>query len=126
MEFIPDTPDCLEEAWSAGIRLQLLTQVAHVHGDGTGIARIVVLPDVGEYLLAREDLAGMPGQVPEQIELFRGQVQWVLAKPYRATRRIDAQGAEGQARVSRRGLSPAKDRLDPCHQFRGAEGLANV
>src|SRR4029079_14243428 len=67
---VADPPDRLEQPGLRRVGLELLAQPAYVDGDVARFERGRVAPDALHQLVAREDLIGVRGKEPEQVELL--------------------------------------------------------
>ena len=113
---------------SDGIVAELGAEAADVDGDGAGVVEEGVVPDGFHQLVARVDLAGMGGEVGEQVELALGQRELLAVEE---TRRIAGSIRSGPTLDRRRRLlgrrrDPAQHRVDPGDQFGRREGLDDV
>src|SRR5437763_986430 len=84
-------------------RPQLLAQPPDANLDDVRARIEVVPPDIGEQLLTTADLAVMPREMPEQLELAVGQVGHVTADPCGAPCEVELErpGAENELLVFR-------------------------
>src|SRR2546425_13333375 len=69
-ETIPYTTNSLNETRVRRVLLELLAQPAHVHIDSTGVADIIIAPDVLEQLIASQHGSTVAYEVGQQIKLF--------------------------------------------------------
>src|ERR1700712_2107245 len=69
---VADAPDGTDQPGRAA---QLRADLGHVHVDGPGAGVRRVPPDAGQQLLPGEHPAGPAEQVPQQVELGRGEGQ---------------------------------------------------
>ncbi len=74
------------------------------------------LPDVGQELLAAEDLVGVGRQEREKIELASGQRHQPLPDPHRAGGEVDVEHAVAQVPFRRGGRAP-EDRVGAGHEL---------
>src|SRR5205085_3493101 len=72
LEAVAHAPHRLQVGGVTGVGLELLAEAADVHGDRGAVGDLET-PDVVEELLAGEDLARVPGEERQQVELERGQ-----------------------------------------------------
>src|SRR5579859_2543511 len=72
-----------------GVFLDLGPEPLHVHVDQPGVRRVPVAPDLLKEHLAGEDLARLPGQRHQQVELQRGEVDRRAVPLDRVARHVD-------------------------------------
>ena len=127
---VADAPDRLDEARLGGVVAELGAQAADVDGDGAGVVEEGEVPDRLHQLVAREDLAGVSGEVGEQVELALGQRDLLAVEGDRPHRGLDPQRPDLDRRrrllrpCGRR--DPAQHRVDAGDQLGGREGLDHV
>ena len=104
-ELVPHPMHGDEVARVRRLVLDLLAQLGHVHVDGAGERDRVVAPDRVEQLLAGDHLAPVLGEVLEQPELARRQVDRPVALGGLVALEVDGDVAEREA-----ARTPAWDR----------------
>src|SRR5262249_40169854 len=124
IEAVADAPDRVQVERPARIGFDLLAQPPHVDGHRARVDCPLVAPDAGHQLVPGEDVAGMRGEEPEQLELLRGElkggpgtaglaagaVELDLAEGDRLAGRRDAVAA-AEHRAHARGKLPRRERL---------------
>src|ERR687884_1395850 len=91
VELIPDAPHRLQQFRLGGVIFDLLAQQADVHVHHALIAEEVVAPDALQQLRPAVDDAGSAGQLAQQVEFQRREVDGCPALADPAARQVDAQ-----------------------------------
>ena len=109
-----------------GSRLaELPAQPADVHVQRLGGPEPVLVPDARDQVLAGDDLAGVPDQLGEQVELLARERELVAVQEGPARAQLDPERADHDVR--RRGrLHAAQDGPHPRDHLRPAERLDHV
>ena len=111
----------------AGSGLHLRPEAPDRHVDQPRVAQEVVAPDALEEDLAREDLAGPPRQLHEQVELGPRERDLAAVAGDRPGRHVDGERAKPEAsRVGGPAASAAKRRPDARNELGQLERLADV
>src|SRR5438128_261512 len=72
---------------------ELAAQLPHVDVDGAGVAGERIAPDALEQLVAREHESAVVEQLPEEVELLRGELDLLVADTHLATTGVDREVA---------------------------------
>src|SRR6185295_19206130 len=97
--------------------------------EGLGRAEPVDVPDLVYEPLATDDLAGLPHQQRQEVELLARQLERLAVQRHGPRRRIELDVADllGLRRGRRRGgARAAQDRADPGDELARAERLDDV
>src|SRR5450756_2553853 len=129
LEAVADPPYRLDETWLVRVVGKLLAEVPDVNVDGSGVPYILVAPDFLHQAFARKDYPRVRGEDVEQVELFRGQLDFAQALYlHLSTARVQGDTSAGDYRLLflEGSLRPPQHRLDARHQFPRAERLCQV
>src|SRR5262245_4470904 len=92
-----------------------------------GVDGGLVAPDAIHQLVAGEDVAGMGGEEPEQLELLRRELDGVPRPARLATGAVELDRAEGDLLSGRRGpVAAPEDSTHACRELARREGLRDV
>src|SRR2546423_6694117 len=108
---------------------ELAAQLPHVDVHGAGVARKGVAPDALEQLVARQDEAAVVEQLPEEVELLRGELHLLgphLDLPAAGVDHEVAVPEDGALRFLPLGRGSAEDRLHARDELARIEGLRHV
>lgn len=109
-----------------GIRLDLLPQAPHVHGDGGEVADLPS-PHLAQQVVAPEDAARVPEQEGEQVELAGGERQHDAGLMDLARAEVEHERPRDERRLGHGlGHSAAEDGAHAEHQLARREGLGEV
>src|SRR6266702_7769920 len=86
----------LNQARVGRVFLQLLTQPAHMHVDGTCIACIVIAPHIMQDLITCQHCSPVAHEVGQQLKLLGLQLMLLPPAYDTSSRQVDAQGARYQ------------------------------
>src|SRR5687767_9780119 len=128
---VPDSTDRLDEGRMRGVVLELVAQVAHVDVDRLLVlVESLVIAQQVEELGAGVDAARLAGEVPEDLELGRGQADAALAAldapPVEVDQQVLVADDATADRVGEVAVRTAQERLDPAQQLAQAERLGQV
>src|SRR5262249_36850834 len=124
-DLVADAPDRDDRRGVA----QLAPQLADVDVDRPRVAGEGVAPHALEQLVARPHEATVVEELPEQVELLRGELDLVVADANLAAAGVDEQLAVLDLRalpLAALGRRAAKDRLDARHELARVERLRHV
>src|SRR3954452_15114936 len=98
-----------------------------MHGHRAGVDGRLVAPDAGHQLVAGEDVAGVRGEEPEQLELLRRELDGVAVATRLATAAVELDLAEDD-RLARRRVSVAapENRAHTRRELARRERLSDV
>src|SRR6185295_18371177 len=120
-----DTPDRDDRRGVA----ELPAQLADVHVHRSRVAGEGVAPHALEQLVARQHEALVVEQLPEEVELLRGELDLVLADEHLAAARVDLEVAVLELRallLAALRRRAAEDRLDARDELARVERLREV
>src|ERR671920_2223401 len=119
---VADAPDGLQVAGVGGVKLYLLAQPAHVHGDGACVSGEGVTPHQHHQLVAGVDPAWTRGKVVQKVELTCRERRWLSPDQDLARVRVYAQPVEREdllIYISGRIFHAPQDRGDPRGKLAG-------
>ena len=110
---------------------ELAAQPAHVDVERLRRSEPVLVPHPAHEVLAPDDLAGVLGELAQQVELLAAQLELRAPERRAAGERVDLELADADRAAPRRrrpagGRGPAQDRADPRDDLGGREGLDDV
>src|SRR6478672_6198739 len=120
------SPHGLDQLRRRGIRLDLRPQPLDRDVDQARVAEIVVAPDPVEQDVAGQDLAGVPDELEQQVELGPGERDLRAVAKHAAASDVDRECTEAQGGDVVTAAGPPERGPDPGDQLRQVEGLADV
>src|SRR5262245_53784307 len=131
LQHVSDATHGLDQLGIAGLILDLLTQVAHVHLDDVGFAHEVIAPDAVQDRLAVEHLAWVREEEVKQVVLGGGELDQSLAATHLPGRLVegevgDAQHAPPRTASGNEALLATEQRADARDELLKAEGLGKI
>ncbi|MDP9190129.1 MAG: hypothetical protein M3P06_00305 [Acidobacteriota bacterium] len=106
-----------DEAWTRGIRFELLADRRDPHVDGARERRLVMSPDAREQLVARDDRLAVLDQVPQHVQLELGKIDRDSCAPDFHPREIEVDVAEAvNAGFAGAAAGTAQQCIDACER----------